>query len=238
MILGPDGEKMSKSRGNVIPADEVAKETGVDALRCYVCFLGPMDKDKPWAENGIEGVRRFLDRLSRLAVNDQTGEKIATDEALPAEVEKLLHKTIKKVSQDIEAMNFNTCISSMMIFVNELYKHECRSKKALLPLAQLLQPFAPHTAEELWHSMGGAGLVVTAPWPKFDPALCQDDTVTMGVQVNGKMRGTVELAIAADEATAVAEALKITTVTAALNGAPPAKVIYKPGKILNLIAGK
>lgn len=238
MILGPDGEKMSKSRGNVIPADEVAKETGVDALRCYVCFLGPMDKDKPWAENGIEGVRRFLDRLARLAINDQTGECVATDEALPADVEKLLHKTIKKVSQDIEAMNFNTCISSMMIFVNDLYKHDCRSKKALLPLAQLLQPFAPHLAEELWHVMGGEGLVVTAPWPKFDPALCQDDTVTMGVQVNGKMRGTVELAVAADEATAVAEAMKLATVTAALNGAPPAKVIYKPGKILNLIAGK
>lgn len=238
MILGPDGEKMSKSRGNVIPADDVAKETGVDALRCYVCFLGPLDKDKPWAENGIEGVRRFLDRLQRLVTNDQTGETIATDAALPVEVEKLLHKTIKKVSQDIEALNFNTCISSMMIMVNELYKHDCRSKKALLPLAQLLQPFAPHLAEELWYTMGGSGLVVTAPWPKFDPALCQDDTVTMGVQVNGKMRGTVELGIAADEATAVAEALKIPTVAAALNGAQPAKVIYKAGKILNLIAGK
>ncbi|AZZ37965.1 leucine--tRNA ligase [Bdellovibrio sp. qaytius] len=238
MILGPDGEKMSKSRGNTVPADEVAKETGVDALRCYVSFLGPMDKDKPWAENGIEGVRRFLDRLQRLVTNDVTGETVATDAALPAEVEKLLHKTIKKISQDIEALNFNTCISSMMILVNELYKHECRSKKALLPLAQLLQPFAPHLAEELWHTMGGAGLVVTAAWPKFDPALCQDDTVTMGVQVNGKMRGTVELAIAADEATAVAEALKITTVAAALNGVAPAKVIYKAGKILNLIAGK
>lgn len=238
MILGPDGEKMSKSRGNVIPADDVAKETGVDALRCYVCFLGPMDKDKPWAETGIDGVRRFLDRLQRLAVNELTGEVIATDAALPLEVEKLLHKTIKKVSQDIEALNFNTCISSMMILVNELYKHECRSKKALLPLAQLLQPFAPHIAEELWHVMGGAGLVVTAPWPKFDPALCQDDTVTMGVQVNGKMRGTVDLAVAADEATAVAEALKIAAVAQALNGAAPAKVIYKAGKILNLIAGK
>ena len=238
MILGPDGEKMSKSRGNVIPADDVAKETGVDALRCYVCFLGPLDKDKPWAETGIEGVRRFLDRLQRLVTNDQTGETIATDAALPLEVEKLLHKTIKKVSQDIEALNFNTCISSMMILVNELYKHQCHTKKALLPLVQLLQPFAPHLAEELWFTMGGAGLVVTASWPKFDPALCQDDTVTMGVQVNGKMRGTVELAIAADEATAVAEALKITTVAAALNGVAPAKVIYKAGKILNLIAGK
>lgn len=238
MILGPDGEKMSKSRGNVIPADEVAKETGVDALRCYVSFLGPMDKDKPWSATGIDGVRRFLDRLQRLAVNELTGEVIATDAALPADVEKLLHKTIKKVSQDIEALNFNTCISSMMILVNELYKHECKSKKALLPLAQLLQPFAPHIAEEIWHQLGGVGLVVTAPWPKFDPALCQDDTVTMGVQVNGKMRGTVELAVAADEATAVAEALKIAAVAQALNGAQPAKVIYKAGKILNLIAGK
>lgn len=238
MILGPDGEKMSKSRGNVIPADEVAKETGVDALRCYVCFLGPMDKDKPWSATGIDGVRRFLDRLHRLVVNDQTGETIATDESLPVEVEKLLHKTIKKVSQDIEALNFNTCISSMMILVNELYKHESRSKKALLPLAQLLQPFAPHLAEELWSRMGGKGLVVTASWPKYDSALCQDDTVTMGVQVNGKMRGTVELALATDEPTAVAEAIKISAVAAALNGAPPAKVIYKPGKILNLIAVK
>jgi len=238
MILGPDGEKMSKSRGNVIPADDVAKETGVDALRCYVSFLGPMDKDKPWSSTGIDGVRRFLDRLQRLVVNEVTGEMIATDAAMPAEVEKLLHKTIKKVSQDIEALNFNTCISSMMILVNELYKHECRSKNALKPLAQLLQPFAPHLAEEMWHLMGGEGLVVTAPWPKFNPALCQDDTVTMGVQVNGKMRGTVELAVAADEATAVAEALKIAAVAQALNGAAPAKVIYKAGKILNLIAGK
>ncbi|MES2802135.1 MAG: leucine--tRNA ligase [Bdellovibrionota bacterium] len=238
MILGPDGEKMSKSRGNVIPADDVAKETGVDALRCYVSFLGPMDKDKPWSATGIDGVRRFLDRLQRLVVNEVTGEVIATDATMPAEVEKLLHKTIKKVSQDIEALNFNTCISSMMILVNELYKHECRSKKALLPLAQLLQPFAPHLAEELWHLMGGADLIVIAPWPKFDPALCQDDTVTMGVQVNGKMRGTVELAVAADEPTAVAEALKIAAVAQALNGAPPVKVIYKAGKILNLIAGK
>lgn len=236
MILGPDGEKMSKSRGNVIPADEVAKDCGVDALRCYVSFLGPMDKDKPWSASGIDGVRRFLDRIYRLVINEQTSEVIATDSDLPTDLEKLLHKTIKKVTHDIEALSFNTCISQMMIFVNELYKHECRSKKALLPLMQLLQPFAPHLAEELWHSMGGSGLVVTAQWPSFDPALCQDDTVTMGVQVNGKMRGTVELSAQADEATAVAEALKVTTVAAALQGISLSKVIYKPGKILNLIA--
>lgn len=236
MILGPDGEKMSKSRGNVIPADEVAKDSGVDALRCYICFLGPMDKDKPWNSSGIDGVKRFLDRLSRLALNEATGESIATDSELPAEVEKLLHKTIKKVSEDIEAMSFNTCISQMMILVNELYKHDCKSKKVLLPLAQLLQPFAPHTAEELWNKLGGDGLVVTAPWPQFKPELCTDDTVTLGVQVNGKMRGTIEISVTADEAEAVAAAMKVATVTSALAQQTPSKVIYKAGKILNLIA--
>lgn len=235
MILGPDGEKMSKSRGNVIPADEVAKDSGVDALRCFVCFLGPMDKDKPWNSSGIEGVKRFLDRLTRLAINEATGEAHATDDALPAEVEKALHKTIKKVSEDIEALSFNTCISQMMILVNELYKHDCKSKKVLLPLAQLLQPFAPHIAEEIWQKLGGEGLVVNATWPSFKPELCVDDSVTLGVQVNGKMRGTIEVAIAASEAEAVKLALEVATVASATGGKTPSKIIYKAGKILNLI---
>ncbi|OFZ28760.1 MAG: leucine--tRNA ligase [Bdellovibrionales bacterium RIFCSPHIGHO2_01_FULL_40_29] len=236
MILGPDGEKMSKSRGNVIPADEVAGEYGVDALRCFVCFLGPMDKDKPWSSSGIDGVKRFLDRFYRLAANEETGVGHATDLELPAEVEKSLHKTIKKITEDIENMSFNTSISQMMIFVNDLYKFDCKSKKALLPLAQLLQPFAPHVAEEIWQALGGDGLVVNATWPTFNPALCVDDTVTMGVQVNGKMRGTIEITLTTDEKTAVTEALKISTVISALAGKQPTKVIYKAGKILNLIA--
>lgn len=235
MILGPDGEKMSKSRGNVIPADEVASNYGVDALRCYVCFLGPLDKDKPWSPSGIDGVKRFLDRIYRLVANEETGVPHATDLDLPVEVEKSLHKTIKKVTEDMENLSFNTSISQMMIFVNDLYKHECRSKKALLPLAQLLQPFAPHLAEEIWHKLEGHGLVVNAEWPKFKPELCIDDTVKMGVQVNGKMRGTIELAVDADEKTAVSEALKVQTVLAALAEKQPSKIIYKAGKILNLI---
>lgn len=235
MILGPDGEKMSKSRGNVIPADDVAKDSGVDALRCFVCFLGPMEKDKPWNSSGIDGVKRFLDRLVRLAINEATDECIATDTDLPTEVEKALHKTIKKVTVDIEAMSFNTCISQMMILVNELYKFECKSKKVLLPLAQLLQPFAPHTAEELWHKLGGDGLVVTAPWPQFKPEFCIDDVVTLGVQVNGKMRGTIEIALAASESEAVGEALKISTISSAIGNKTPTKIIYKAGKILNII---
>ena len=235
MILGPDGEKMSKSRGNVIPADEVAGSYGVDALRCYVCFLGPLDKDKPWAATGIDGVKRFLDRIYRMAANEETGVAHATDSDLPADVEKSLHKTIKKVTEDIENLSFNTSISQMMIFVNDMYKVECKSKKALLPLAQLLQPFAPHMAEELWHKLGGTGLVVNAPWPTYKPELCIDSTVTMGVQVNGKMRGTIEIAVDLDEKTAVSEAMKVLTVQTALAGKQPSKIIYKAGKILNMI---
>ncbi len=235
MILGPDGEKMSKSRGNVVPADEVAKEYGVDTLRCFVCFLGPMDKDKPWSASGIDGVKRFLDRLTRLVINEETQTCVATDDALSPEIEKSLHKTIKKVTEDIEVLGFNTCISQMMIFVNDLYKHECKSKKALVPLVQLLQPFAPHLAEELWHQLGQPGLVVTATWPTFKPELCQDDVITLGVQVNGKMRGTIEIAPAASEADALAAAKKVATVETALAGKNPTKVIYKAGKILNLI---
>ncbi|MFZ3231270.1 MAG: leucine--tRNA ligase [Pseudobdellovibrio sp.] len=235
MILGPDGEKMSKSRGNVIPADDVAANYGVDALRCYVCFLGPLDKDKPWSSTGIDGVKRFLDRFYRLVASEETGIAHATDSDLPSEVEKSLHKTIKKVTEDIEHLSFNTSISQMMIFVNDLYRFDCKSKKALLPLAQLLQPFAPHLAEEIWHKLNGTGLVVNATWPSFKPELCIDDTVTMGVQVNGKMRGTIEIAIDADEKTAVSEALKIATVQTALAEKQPSKIIYKAGKILNLI---
>lgn len=235
MILGPDGEKMSKSRGNVIAADEVANEYGVDTLRCFVCFLGPMDKDKPWSASGIDGVKRFLDRLTRLVMNEETQTCVATDDAIPPEIEKSLHKTIKKVTEDIEVLGFNTCISQMMIFVNDLYKHECKSKKALVPLVQLLQPFAPHLAEELWHQLGQPGLVVTSAWPTFKPELCQDDVITLGVQVNGKMRGTIEIAPAASEADAVDAAKKIATVETALGGKNPSKVIYKAGKILNLI---
>lgn len=235
MILGPDGEKMSKSRGNVIAADEVANEYGVDTLRCFVCFLGPMDKDKPWSASGIDGVKRFLDRLTRLVVNEETQTCVATNDALSPEIEKSLHKTIKKVTEDIEVLGFNTCISQMMIFVNDLYKHECKSKKALVPLVQLLQPFAPHLAEELWHQLGQPGLVVTAAWPSFEPELCQDDVITLGVQVNGKMRGTIQIAPAALEADAVAAAKKVATIEVALAGKSPTKVIYKAGKILNLI---
>lgn len=238
MILGPDGEKMSKSRGNVIPADEIAKKYGVDILRTFVTFLGPLDKDKPWSPTGIDGVKRFIDRVVRLVTNDYGQSSvscIADDSELSPEVTKLLHKTIQKVTHDLENMSFNTAVSAMMMYVNDLYRLQVKSKKALLPLTQLLMPFAPHISEELWSIMGGEGLVSLATWPKFDPALAVDDVVTMGVQVNGKMRGTISISLDASEEQAIELARQVSTVTAALGTQVPKKVIYKAGKILNII---
>lgn len=234
MILGEDNQKMSKSRGNVIPADDICKKYGADALRTFVCFMGPLESEKSWSPTGIEGVKRFLDRISRLVANDD-GALIATDEAIPADLEKLLHKTIKKVTGDIENMSFNTSISAMMILVNEVYKANVKPKALLKPLVQLLMPFAPHMAEELWEKMGGEGFVSLAPWPKYDNKLVADDTVTMGVQVNGKMRGTIEIAADATEEVALAAGYQLDTVKSVLGGKTPDKVIYKAGRILNLI---
>lgn len=234
LILGPDGEKMSKSRGNVINPDEVRDKFGADAIRCYISFMGPLDKDKPWATNGIDGVRRFLDRVWRM-VADDSGQVIATDIVLNPDLEKLLHKTIKKVTEDIESLNFNTAISAMMILVNEFYKAEVKPKAALKVLAQLMMPFAPHIAEEIWEKLGGSGFVSLAPWPKFNPELVQDDVVTTAVQVLGKTRGTIEISLSATEAEAVILAMAVASVKAAIGDKKIDKVIYKPGRILNLI---
>ncbi len=235
MVLGPDGEKMSKSRGNVIPADQILKTHGADALRTFVSFMGPLDKDKPWSDTGIDGVKRFLDRVWRLVATDE-GQLVVDEAALGKEVEKILHKTIKKVTDDIAALSFNTAISAMMILVNELYKQNCHSKKVLLPLSQLLMPFAPHVAEEIWEKMGGEGLCSLAPWPNYDTKLIADDTATIGVQVNGKMRGTIEIPVDASEELALKAAYDLAAVSSVLGGQTPAKVIYKAGKILNIIA--
>jgi len=235
LILGPDGEKMSKSRGNTINPDEVGQEFGADATRMYICFMGPLEADKPWATNGIDGVRRFLNRSWRL-VCDDSGKVIAEDTEIPLELKKLTHKTIKKVTEDIEKMSFNTSISAMMILVNEFYKFNVKPKNELKILAQLMMPFGPHLAEEIWEKLGGEGLVSLAAWPKYDTSLVVDNVVTLGVQVNGKTRGSIEIAPDASEEVAVAAALKVTSVETAVGGKKITKVIYKAGKILNLIA--
>lgn len=242
VILGTDGARMSKSRGNVINPDDLRAKVGADVLRTFVMFLGPMSADKPWQDQGIGGVQRFLDRLWRACV-DENGTVIADNSAVPEELNRLLHKTIKKVGEDIETMNFNTAISALMILLNEVYKTNCRSSAVLKPMLQLVAPFAPHMAEELWEKLGPtAGVspqpttfISNAPWPKFDSALTVDSVVSIGVQVNGKVRGVIEIDKEAAEADAVSKALELSGVQNAVGGKPIDKVIYKAGRILNLI---
>lgn len=238
VILGTDGERMSKSRGNVINPDHVRDAYGSDVARTYVMFLGPMEADKPWQEQGIGGVQRFLDRIWRACI-DENGAVTATDAALSEDLNKVLHKTIKKVTTDLESMSFNTAISALMILLNESYKavgpSGAHSKLVLLPLLQMVAPFAPHVAEELWEKLGQSGFVSLAPWPGFDSALTVDSVVSIGVQVNGKSRGVIEIDREAAEASAVAKALEVGSIAAAVGGKPLEKVIYKAGRILNLI---
>ena len=234
VIMGPDGQRMSKSRGNVVNPDDVRSRYGVDATRMYISFLGPFDKDKPWDTNGIEGVRRFLDRVWRLCF-DESGADITDSQPISENLNRLYHKTIKKVDEDLVAMSFNTAISAMMILVNELYKENVRPKEVLKTLAQLLMPIAPHIAEEVWAGLGGKGYVSLAPWPKYDSSLVVDDVVEMGVQVNGKHRGSIKISVTATETEALNLAQQINSVANAIGSMAIAKVIYKPGKILNII---
>ena len=234
-IMGPDGQRMSKSRGNVVNPDDVREQYGADAARLYISFLGPFDKDKPWSTSGIVGVHRFLERVWRLVVDD-TGATLPISEGhSPEALNKLLHKTIKKVGADIDSLSFNTAISALMILVNDMVNLSNRPRSALKILVQLLAPLAPHVAEELWQRLGGEGFVSLAPWPKFDASLAVDDVVEIGVQVNGKTRATIALSLTASEDDALALARSQNAVKNAIDGKEVAKVIYKVGKILNII---
>jgi leucyl-tRNA synthetase len=230
-ILGEDNQKMSKSRGNVINPDDVVNANGADALRLYEMFMGPLEATKPWQTKGIEGVRRFLDR----AWNVATG---AIGQEYDLETKRLVHKTIAKVTHDIETMHFNTAISAMMILVRHLGQlPNGPPKEALKALTLLLSPFAPHMGEELWQRLGASQTLAFEAWPSFDPELVKDDEVEIGVQVNGKLRGTVRLAVNADEKTARDAALAETRVKPHVEGRTIRKLVYVPGKIINVIVG-
>jgi leucyl-tRNA synthetase len=230
MILGENNEKMSKSRGNIVNPDDVVRTHGADALRVYEMFMGPIESVKPWQTSGIEGIRRFLDRVF-LAVTGPLGD------ACGIETKRLLHKTIKKVGGDIEALRFNTAISAMMILINHLRALDPVPREAADALVLMVSPFAPHLGEELWQRLGHTvpGTLTNEPWPTFDPALVLDDVVEMGVQVNGKLRGVIQLAHDASEDVARQAALADPKVKAHVEGKPLKKVIYVPGKILNFI---
>ncbi len=227
MILGEDGEKMSKSRGNVVNPDEVVNEFGADAMRLYEMFIGDFEKSAPWSTNSVKGCRRFLDRFAAL------GDSVKAEGS--DKLEKALHKTIKKVTSDIEAMKFNTAIAAMMALLNDIVSEGGCDKETLKTFTLLLCPFAPHIAEEMWATLGGEGLASLADWPKYDEAKCVEDTVTVAISVLGKFQATVTVPAGADEATVLAEALKIEKVKARIEGKDLFKKIFIQDKMLNLL---
>jgi len=234
IVLGEDNQKMSKSRGNVVNPDDMMDQFGADAVRLYEMFMGPLEAMKPWSTRGVEGVTRFLERAWRLMVTEEGGLSASVVSASPSlEQQRLLHQTIKKVSEDIEELRFNTAIAQMMVFTNEMTKAEQRPRALLEPFVLLLSPFAPHVAEELWAILGHAPSVSQQPWPVFDPALTVSDRLTIPVQVNGKLRGKIE--VAADTARDVVERAAREIVAEWLQGGEPKKVIYVEKKLLNFV---
>jgi leucyl-tRNA synthetase len=231
MVLGENNEKMSKARGNVVNPDHVVRGFGADALRAYEMFMGPLEQVKPWQTTGIEGVRRFLERTW----NVSTGRLSAKAAAYDDETRRMVHKTVRKVTLDIEELRFNTAISAMMILVKHLGSLAEVPREAVETLTLLVSPFAPHLGEEIWERLGHTPSLAYAPWPQFDPDLVRDETVEMGVQINGRLRGTVTLPVDADTEAATAAALSEPRVASHLQGKKVRKVIYVKGKIINFI---
>ena len=227
LILGPDGQKMSKSRGNVIDPDEVVARLGADTVRMYLAFIGPYNEvsSYPWNPNGVVGIRRFLERFSR-------AEDMVQDDASEA-LTNQLHRTIKKVGEDIQALKFNTAISQLMIFINALEKAKHIGRSQWANFIRLLAPFAPHVAEELWHNAGNTTSVHLEEWPQFDEAKLRDETVKIAIQINGKTRGDVEVASDADKATVEKAARE--AVAGRLEGQTILRTIVVPGRLVNFV---
>jgi len=237
MILGEDGQKMSKSRGNVVNPDKVITDHGADSMRLYEMFMGPLEAVKPWSMQGVEGVHRFLQKLWRVAVDKETGElaeAVKETEADEATL-RLLNQTIKKVGDDIESFGFNTAISAMMIFVNHLTKLKVVPKAAVEKLVLILAPFAPHVAEELWEKLGHAESLAYESWPEYDENLIEEKEIELAVQVNGKIKDKIVVAADADEEQIKQQALSSEKVIAAIGDKEPRKIIVIKSRLVNIV---
>ena len=228
MILGENGEKMSKSRGNVVNPDDIVRDYGADTLRLYEMFIGDFEQSAPWNTQSIKGCKRFLERFFGLL-------DMVTDEPATQEIERLVHKTVKKVTLDIDSMKFNTAIAAMMTLINEMYAAGRVNRGDLAVFTRLISPFAPHIAEEVWERIGGAGLVSLAPWPEFDEKKTVDDTVKVPVQINGKVKSVIDLSKDSDKDAALAAARSDPKVSEAIDGKTVVKEIVVPGKIINIV---
>lgn len=229
LILGPDGEKMSKSRGNVVDPNDVVDEYGADVLRLYVLFMGDYEKAAPWSESSVKGCKRFVDRIWALQ------DKVIDSDEYSDKLRSLMHKTIKKVSDDIESMKFNTAIAAMMTLLNEIYNVGSITKKEFRDFLIILNPFAPHVTEELYQMIGCEGVLDEQEWVTYDEALCKDDTIEIVCQINGKVKSklTIPTDAAKDDVIALAKADE--AIVKATEGKNIVKEIYVPNKLVNLV---
>lgn len=226
-ILADNGRKMSKREGNIINPDDVIDRFGADAFRVYEMFIGPFENAVPWSTDGLVGTRRFIEKVWRLATK-------ASDQKSEEQIIRVLHKTIKKVVEDIEAFKFNTAVSSMMIFINEVEKASHININEYKTFLQLLAPFAPHITEELWRELGETESIHLSSWPSYDESLIQDEMITLGVQINGKTRGAITVSPTATEEE-VLQSAKMSSEIARYLTSEPKRVVYVPGKILNIV---
>ena len=227
MILGSNGEKMSKSRGNVVNPDDIVRDYGADTLRTYEMFIGAFDLSAAWSEDGVKGCRRFLERVWKLQ-DILTGE-----EGYSADMETRMHQTIKKVSNDFESLKYNTAIAAMMSLINDFYKKNSITRGEYRTLLTLLNPVAPHITEELWEIAGFEGKVYQTTWPDYDEAKTVESTIEIGIQVNGKMKGTLMVSKDADKESVIAMAKE--SLGDKLTGTI-VKEIFVPGRIVNIVA--
>ncbi|KIL75706.1 leucine--tRNA ligase [Bacillus badius] len=235
MILGENNEKMSKSKGNVVNPDEIVESHGADTLRLYEMFMGPLDASIAWSTTGLDGARRFLDRIWRLFIqeNGELSDKVT---ASGNNLEKVYHQTVKKVTEDYEHLRFNTAISQMMVFINEGYKAEAIPKQYVEGFVKLLSPVAPHLAEEMWEKLGHQGTVSYEPWPTYDESKLVDDEVEIVVQVNGKMKTKLMVSKEATKEEMEQLAMNEEKVQEQIAGKTIRKVIVVPGKLVNIVA--
>ena len=229
MILGENSEKMSKSRGNVVNPDDIVNTYGADTLRLYEMFIGDFEKAAPWSENGVKGCRRFLDRVYNMAQNVVDGDEYS------AELEASFHKTIKKVTEDIEALKFNTAIAAMMALLNEIGDKGSVNKAELKTFLTILSPFAPHLCEELWQQHGFEGMLANGKWAEFDESKTVDKSIEIPVQINGKLRATITVAADAEQAEILTAAKADEKIKSYIDGKQIVKEIYVKGRMVNLV---